>query len=1105
MARLIAIALAAGTLLVPAIAVADPVTATAIVSGIAAGIQAYAAPITFAGLSATTSAIIIGTATAAIAYVSTKKAMSQLQDFGGDLGSTAKNRKEMIRQAITGRRTIYGQAKVSGPLVFVHVTNDNEKLHLVVVLASHEVESFDNFYLGDEQVELSGDPTTGFRVVTGGEYDGKVRIRAYKGTDDQEASQELISAVPDLWTSAHRLRGVAYLYVRMDYDRDAFPNGIPPVRVDVKGKRINDPRFGTVWTDNPAMIQRDYLLDDQIGFGADADEIDEDSFLAAANLADEIVPVTPKSATVDRLVDGRLEVEEGAMYFRTGDRVSITSTGAMPGGVTSGETYFAVGFGTEAFKLATTLEAARAGGNVSISSDGSGTVTVTRDGEPRFTLNGTVDATESRKNIIAKMQLGQGAQMFYSGGKFGMIPASYTTPTLTFDEDDVISSISVSPKVSRRDRFNIVKGTFIAPENDWEASDFPAVKSQSFIDKDGDEITEDLDLEYVISPTMAQRVAKITLLEMRQELTVTAPMNLTGLTARVGDIVYFSNETFGFNAINHAVASVDTIADSITTTESHGLEVGSILKFTSTGDLPGGLTAGVEFRAIIVSDTTFKVATTFQNAIDGIAVDITSTGTGEIIARQPPKAFRVVEFNFSPQSQNDTIHLTTQLSLKEVDSSIYEFSTDEEVLVDPGRNTNLPDPINQTAPPSNLQLFSGTEQLGVAGDGTVISRIEAKWDHANPAFARFYEIEYRRSADDDFTTEIIGADSRDYYIAPVEDGVLYDIRVRAINALGIPSPFVTRNSYRVIGKTEPPPQPNNFDVVRLPDGTRRYSFSTANFPADVRTGGGVLIKFSTDLNAAWEDMTQIRDVFRASPLELNVPGQGTFLFAIKMVDSTNGFVTSENTLESTGAGDWTDLPSTWSALSDEFRTIVLTDNPLIYETPVIDLGNEFAFTPLVSIAGLGTPTHTFKTGTDADGTVTGAYRPFEEVSAVRYVQFKVEMDVQGAIITGLQYILDGELVEQDYTDVDTATFSNPNFNRIAAGHFEIATTAGAARIATASITSIQGTGGTALFFNVVSKNVTVNGNPGAEFKLFDASGTLQDATVDIFLKGPKAT
>lgn len=1148
MARLIALITGSVAAIWAPMAMAmPPAVAGAIVAGLGTGAAVASAGIAVAGLTVATTAIAIGVATAGLTYYSTTQAMKEAKALAaqsGNLGSRAANRKEMIRQSIASRRVIYGQARVSGPIAFIHTTNDDETLHIVLLIASHEVESFDNFYIADEPVELNGDPTTGFRKVSGGEYDGKVRIRAFTGKDDQGVSQDLLSAVPNLWSQSHRLRGIAYLYVRMQFDSEVFTSGIPPVRCDVKGKKIADPRDGsTGWTDNSALILRDYLLADPLGLGADESEIDEESFEAAANLADEIVTIKEKSATIAGFSNGRLRVEEESMYLRTGDRVRITSTGSMPGGVTSGQTYFAVGFGTEQFKLATSLDAARAGGNVGISSDGSGTVTVTRDGEPRFAINGVILADESRKSVLSRMQLAQGAQMFYSGGKFGIIPASYTTPTIEFDEDDLTGTINVSPKVSRRDRFNVVKGTFIAAENNWEASDYPAIKSDAFIELDGDEITEELELDMTISPSMAQRVAKISLLEMRQELTVSVPMKLTGLTVRVGDIVYFSNETFGFNRRNLSVASVTASTDEIAFTADHDLKTGDILKFESTGDLPNGLNAGQEYRAIIVNDTTVQVADTFQDAIESNEVDITDSGTGTVTAEQPPKAFRVVAFSFTTGQDSDVMTLGTNLQLKEVDSSVYDFDTDEEVTIDPSRNTTLPSPLNQTAPPSNLQLFSGTEQLGVAGDGTVISRIEARWDHPNPAFARFYEIEYRRSTEDDFTTTIIGADSKDYYISPVEDGKRYDVRVRAINALGIPSAFINRNSYRVIGKTEPPPTPDGFDVVRLPDGTRRYSFSTANFPADVRTGGGVLIKFSTDINAAWENMTQIRDVFRASPLELNVPGQGTFLFAIKMVDSagnesetarfltatlgeprisdviffrveedelwpgtiTNGYLTTQNTLESTGAGDWTDLPNTWDALDDEWRKIVTTNDPLIYETPVIDLGDEFAFTPLVALTGDGTPTNTFKTGTEVDGTVTGSFRTLEEVSEVRYVQFRISMAGQGSFLTSLAYTLDGELVDQDYTDVDTSSFSNPNFNRIGAGHFQIGMSTGAARIATAQISSIQGTGGTALFFNLVSKTEVVNGNPAAEFKLFDANGTLTDATVDIFLKGPKAT
>ena len=48
----------------------------------------------------------------------------------------------------------------------------------------------------------------------------------------QAADTDLISETLSLpenegrWTSAHRLRNIAYLYVRFRYNQDAFPNGI---------------------------------------------------------------------------------------------------------------------------------------------------------------------------------------------------------------------------------------------------------------------------------------------------------------------------------------------------------------------------------------------------------------------------------------------------------------------------------------------------------------------------------------------------------------------------------------------------------------------------------------------------------------------------------------------------------------------------------------------------------------------------------------------------------------------------------------------------------------------------------------------------------------
>lgn len=72
-----------------------------------------------------------------------------------------------------------------------------------------------------------------------------------------------------------------------------FPGGLPNISAKVKGKKVYDPRDGlTKYTTNAALIQRDYLLmpKEDGGVGAEADEIDEDSFIEAANICDENVP-----------------------------------------------------------------------------------------------------------------------------------------------------------------------------------------------------------------------------------------------------------------------------------------------------------------------------------------------------------------------------------------------------------------------------------------------------------------------------------------------------------------------------------------------------------------------------------------------------------------------------------------------------------------------------------------------------------------------------------------------------------------------------------------------------------------------------------------------
>lgn len=55
---------------------------------------------------------------------------------------------------------------------------------------------------------------------------------------------------------------------------------------------------------------------------------------------------------------------------------------------------------------------------------------------------------------------------------------------------------------------------------------------------------------------------------------------------------------------------------------------GTRVRLTTTTTLPAGLATATDYYVIKVSDTTFKLATSYANAVAGTAIDITSTGTG---------------------------------------------------------------------------------------------------------------------------------------------------------------------------------------------------------------------------------------------------------------------------------------------------------------------------------------------------------------------------------------------------------------------------------------------------------------------------------------------
>lgn len=196
------------------------------------------------------------------------------------------------RGSALDHQIVYGRARVGGAIVFTSTTGTNNKfLHQVIAYTGHEIEDFDEIYINDARVtgiDGSGNVTqiTPPDGSTSSRYNGFIRIKEHLGASDQVADPDLVAEVTD-WTANHRLRGIAYLYIRYTFDADVFPNGVPEVTVTVKGKKVYDPRTATTaWSDNPALCLRDYLTSDY-GLGEAAANIDDTLVSAAANVCDQ--------------------------------------------------------------------------------------------------------------------------------------------------------------------------------------------------------------------------------------------------------------------------------------------------------------------------------------------------------------------------------------------------------------------------------------------------------------------------------------------------------------------------------------------------------------------------------------------------------------------------------------------------------------------------------------------------------------------------------------------------------------------------------------------------------------------------------------------------
>jgi hypothetical protein len=221
--------------------------------------------------------------------------------FGGGkkkaASGAARVRSVMVNKSSSNEPipVVYGRRRIGGTRVFVGTSDGSggsgtNTLNIALALCEGQMGDLKKIYFND-QVVFDGTLTHGNTVtdsndVSSNKYEGTFEIQYMDGRDDQTVSTTLQNSIgSSTWTSNHRLRGVAYLGIKLTANPDKYSGGVPTITAELNGKKITSTADFSSIVDgadqNPVDVLHDYLRNTTYGKGLTAADIDVAEFVSA--------------------------------------------------------------------------------------------------------------------------------------------------------------------------------------------------------------------------------------------------------------------------------------------------------------------------------------------------------------------------------------------------------------------------------------------------------------------------------------------------------------------------------------------------------------------------------------------------------------------------------------------------------------------------------------------------------------------------------------------------------------------------------------------------------------------------------------------------------
>lgn len=175
--------------------------------------------------------------------------------------------------------------------------------------------------------------------------------------------------------------------------------------------------------------------------------------------------------------------------------------------------------------------------------------------EPRYTINGAYELSESPASVLDHMHKCIAAEPTYVAGKHGILMQAYNGPAvLRIEPNQIIDTVNITPELGLRDATNAIYGTFVDAEQQYIQTDFEPVIVQEWVEEDGLEIKENIDYRFIVSPYQAARVTNLYLRKKRAGRRIQLKMNMDGYAYRPGDVCLLNLPHIGIQDFECRVA-----------------------------------------------------------------------------------------------------------------------------------------------------------------------------------------------------------------------------------------------------------------------------------------------------------------------------------------------------------------------------------------------------------------------------------------------------------------------------------------------------------------------------------------------------------------------